>query len=183
MRPAATSCSSGFHTWVSPRSTSVIAALPRRPSLSPSAAASGKPPAPPPTITIRCAFAAADLSSVTAHRPFTARIGAAVPAWRQAAVGEPDRRPKDRVHGVGGERIGGGDHLVPGAGALLGRAAGRSFGRVRLGDRAERERQAQKTVQAGRCRASIAGRSPADSTLPGRDPRGTCTRVRRVRVE
>src|SRR6476469_9139140 len=110
MRPAATSCSSGFHTWVSARSTSVIAALPRRPSLSPSAVASGKPPAPPPTMTTRCGLAVAgtDLSSVTLHRPFAARIGGAVPApggahdHLQAAVLVDDLRRLSKRLELGG---------------------------------------------------------------------------------
>src|SRR4029078_9697349 len=81
MRPAATSCSSGFHTWVSARSTSLIAALPRRPSLSPSAVASGKPPAPPPTMTMRCGTVGSPaFSSITPGRPLSPRVGGAAPA-------------------------------------------------------------------------------------------------------
>src|SRR6476469_2179031 len=121
MRPAATSCSSGFHTWVWARSTSVIAALPERPSLSPSAVASGKPPAPPPTMTIRCGVAAAGCS-VTAHRPFATRIGAAVPApagaydHLQAAVLLDDLRRFPQRLELGCKR------LRPGAALELGRA-------------------------------------------------------------
>src|SRR5690349_3573012 len=121
MRPAATSCSSGFHTWVWARSTSVIAALPERPSLSPSAVASGKPPAPPPTMTMRCALAGTGCS-VTAHRPFATRIGAAMPAAAgthdhlQAAILLDDLRRFPQRFELGRKR------LRPGAALELGRA-------------------------------------------------------------
>src|SRR5689334_2125437 len=54
MLPAAISCNSGFHRCARALSMSVISALPRRPSLSPSRVASSSPPAPPPTMTMRC---------------------------------------------------------------------------------------------------------------------------------
>src|SRR5215472_9292338 len=55
MLPAAISCNSGFHKCARALSISVTSALPRRPSLSPSRVASSSPPAPPPTMTTRCA--------------------------------------------------------------------------------------------------------------------------------
>ena len=54
MLPAATSCSSGFQRCVRAQSTSVTRARCRARSLSPSRVASSSPPAPPPTITMRC---------------------------------------------------------------------------------------------------------------------------------
>src|SRR5678816_4229243 len=54
MLPEAISCSLGFQTWVRFLSISVIAPLPRLPSVSPSLVASSSPPAPPPTMTMRC---------------------------------------------------------------------------------------------------------------------------------
>src|SRR5262245_49687183 len=54
MLPAATSCSSGFQRWVRARSTRVTWARFFFPILSPSFVASSSPPAPPPTMTIRC---------------------------------------------------------------------------------------------------------------------------------
>src|SRR6185312_14172993 len=52
--PAAASCRSGFHMCVSLRSTSVTAARREAPSESPRRVASSSPPAPPPTMTMRC---------------------------------------------------------------------------------------------------------------------------------
>src|SRR5438128_6404110 len=54
MLPAAISCRCGFQKWVRAFSISVTCALLRLPSRSPSRVASSSPPAPPPTITIRC---------------------------------------------------------------------------------------------------------------------------------
>src|SRR5262249_41924653 len=79
MLPAAISCSSGFHKCARDLSMSVISALPRRPSLSPSMVASSSPPAPPPTTTIR-GTALARSASLLARSRIAASIAASIAA-------------------------------------------------------------------------------------------------------
>src|SRR5436190_13376898 len=119
MLPAATSCSSGFHRCVRLPSISVTAALRRRPSLLPRRVASSRPPAPPPTMTIRCSVASTALL--------------VEPDVRQVLVGEVARDDPPTLH-AGDVRhqaavphhrhaVGGGDdhplHLASQLGALL----------------------------------------------------------------
>src|SRR3982751_3063795 len=72
MLPAATSCRCGFQKCVRVFSISVTCALLPLPSLSPRRVASSSPPAPPPTMTMRCSAGGGECNASASRAPSVA---------------------------------------------------------------------------------------------------------------